>query len=203
MLAVKVHSNEQLVGDLDFQESLEAIPRGYMVKGMFLGSMVSNLGTAAWEELKPRLDAPPRWDRYLPFTDYPQRDHFRIVYELVRRRFSGYGTREGMRRVARDDLRIFASSLVGRAMLGAVGNAVDALLLLPLGYRHVVRGQELEGHRVSQSEARLEWRYDDGRWEYNLGQVEGIVLHFCSGCTTRILEANPSHQILEIKLDAV
>lgn len=107
------------------EERLAQTPPDHVLKGLFFTDVLAELGPDAVQRLLPTLDAPPRLGRYLPFSDYPQRDHARLVLALVRR--SGTFPREAIRRLHQRNARRFAESGAGRVLMHL---AVDARRVL-------------------------------------------------------------------------
>lgn len=179
-----LRSTETLRDDLDVEALCDQIPPDYSVKGMFIGNMAS-LVKDQWSELEPKLVAPPRGGRYIPFKDYPQVDHFRLTVAAAVRRFPRVGTREAVRRRARDDFQVFGNSTVGKVMLAIAGDPKAALMRVPEAYRLTVKGQEVKAEELGEG-VRLTFLRHFGSWEYSVGQVEGIALHFVRSVTTEI-----------------
>jgi hypothetical protein len=74
--------------------------------------------------------------------------------------------------------------MVGGVMLAMVGDARGALAKLPLAYAATLRSSMKL--RVEQLEASTRITFDPhfGRWEYQLGQIEGVIAAF--GTRSRI-----------------
>lgn len=155
----------------------QEIPRSYTVKGMFCADLAEALG-AAFPPLLEKLEQPPRGGRYLTFTDYPQRDHLLLTFALCDKRFPGVDNRQAQRLLARHDVHTLGRSTVGRIMLALAGDATAALMHIPEVYRRVTHGQRVEASVGEGGEVRLDFIENYGGWEYNLGQVEGIVAHY-------------------------
>lgn len=171
-----VDATTVLSGDIDFDAMLARYPEQDCVKGMFFARRVELLGGIG--EHLGRLRAPPRLGRYVPFVDYPLRDYMFLVGKTVERRYNDVGSREGLRRLAREDLRIFGDSVLGRVMLEVAGDAHAALLASPKAYAAVATGVRLVAESVSPTQVSLSFHHVFGAWEYNLGQIEGIVAHY-------------------------
>lgn len=187
-----------LDGDIDVEEVARETPRSFTVKGMFFSRFVERLGDG-FAIVLPTLEAPPKMGRYMPFHDYPQSDYLRVMVALARKVHPRYGPREGVRRLAREDFKVFTQSTLGKVMVAMVGDARSALLKLPFVYSKVTNGDwevtasELDGRRV-----RLEFRGLYGAWEYQLGQCEGIVLHYGHSPDTAFFQVEPHWIRLDI-----
>jgi uncharacterized protein (TIGR02265 family) len=191
---------DPIVGDLDVEAKLKSLPPSFVVKGMFFKRLAKDLA-GVWTEVASRLSAPPPGGRYVPFSDYPQSDYFQLIVETARRKYPNVSVREGMRRVARDDFLVFTDSQLGKVVMSAVGESVRAALLkFPEVYMRmapgdwVVRGEELDGSTV-----RIEFIPLRTSWEYQLGQLEGMVLHFGVSPTTTVSEPAPRHLCFDVR----
>jgi uncharacterized protein (TIGR02265 family) len=166
-----------LTGTFDIEETVRAMPDTNRVKGMFFGRLSRELGDG-WGDVQHSLDRPPRYGRYLPFTDYPQRDYVRLYTAAAKKRYPTLALRESVRRLARHDIDVFAESTVGGVMLAMVGDARSALSKLPLAYGATIRSaMKLEVEQLEES-VRVTFEPHYGRWEYQLGQLEGVVAAF-------------------------
>lgn len=168
----------ELTGGLAVEPLAAGIPKTYVVKGMFFSAHVAALGSA-FAELVPRLDAPPRLGRYVPFSDYPQSDYLRVSAAAAEKAFPGMALREALRRLGRRDYSVFAESTLGKVILSVVGDSKTALLKIPGIYMKVAPGDwTVTGREIESSTVRIEFAPVYGTWEYQLGQLEGVVLNF-------------------------
>ncbi len=169
---------EPLAGGMDLDAIVRDTPAGFHAKGMFFSRLVGQLGSS-FEELLPKLEAPPKLGRYVPFSDYPQGDYLRIAAAVAQKLYPSVGVREGLRRLSRDDFGVFAGSTVGKIFLTAVGDCRTALMKVPAIYEKMapgawtVRSEELDATTI-----RLEFGPHPGAWEFQLGQLEGVVLNY-------------------------
>lgn len=175
-----------LTGSFDVEETVRAMPETNRVKGMFFSRLSQQLGDG-WGEVQCSLDQPPKYGRYVPFTDYPQRDYVRLYTAAAKKRYPTLALCESVRRLARDDINVFAESTVGGVMLAMVGDARSALAKLPLAYGATIRSaMKLEVEHLDES-VRVTFAPHYGRWEYQLGQLEGVIAAF--GNRSRIVTA--------------
>lgn len=175
-----------LTGTFDVEDAVRAMPDTNRVKGMFFGRLSRQLGDG-WGDVQHSLDQPPKHGRYLPFTDYPQRDYVRLYAATAKKRYPTLPLGESVRRLARDDIEVFAESTVGSVMLAMVGDARSALSKLPLAYGATMRSaMKLQVKHLDES-VRVTFDPHYGRWEYQLGQLEGVVAAF--GNRSRIVTA--------------
>jgi uncharacterized protein (TIGR02265 family) len=198
-MSVLIGPRDVLEGDIGAAVRAVVLPANYVVKGMFFSRLKGRLEDC-WEEVAPTLLEPPRFGHYVPFTDYPQRDYLTLAILIAERFYTEVGTREGLRRLARDDFGVFSGSTFGRIVLTAVGDVHKALLTMADVYGKMASGDwQVKGTEVDASTVALEWWPMYGSWEYQLGQIEGLVLHY--GVDYRIEVSTPreSHFRFEIK----
>jgi uncharacterized protein (TIGR02265 family) len=194
-------SEEPLAGSLDPEALARGIPRSYVVKGMFFSRLAGELGLA-FEALLPRLEAPPRLGRYVPFNDYPQSDYLRLSAACAAKAFPGMPLREALRRLGRADYGVFATSTFGRVILSVVGDARSALLKTPFIYAKMAPGDwTITGEGLDDRTVRLEFAPAHGTWEYQLGQLEGVVLNYGHSPITTIEELPERRLRFDIRHD--
>jgi len=188
MAVVTVSSSQALSGELDVEAITRAIPKSYVVKGMFFSRHVSQLG-AEFANVIPLLEAPPRFGKFVPFSDYQQSDYMRVITAVVRKYYARLGLREGMRRLGRDDFNVFGESTFGRVILAVVGDAKAALLMTPGIYMKMAPGDwTATGDEIDEKTVRIEFAPTYGSWEYQLGQLEGVAMKYGVETTTTITE---------------
>jgi uncharacterized protein (TIGR02265 family) len=184
----------RLPGDIDVEGQVALISPAFQVKGMFLAPLLEGLPAEKWDELAPRLLAPPRGGRYTAFRDYPQADYMRVSTTVARHRFPEVGLREAMRRLARQDFGIFGASTFGKVLLAVVRDARGALLKVPLVYDKVAPGEyTVRGSEVDERTVRIEFENYPHDWAYMVGQLEGVVLHYGTDPVTVVREPTPGH----------
>ncbi len=194
-----VRSDEQLHDSVDPREARARIPESYQAKGMFLDGLACRLGRAELERLIPELVDPPRGGRYTTFRDYPQRDYFTLAWAIHRAEHPALASREGLRRVARQDFLTFGHSMIGRVVLAIARDPVSALLQMPAACERTVVGQEMKATQIGRSSVRLEVSTQDDGWERTLGQAEGVALHYRMSTTTTIV-VTPTRYTLDVEL---
>ena len=175
--AATISSSGVLTRDLDVDVALRRYPRSQTVKGLFLGRFRDALDMQ-WASIEKQLHAPPRAGTYLPFRDYPLRDHGFLLFAVARQRHPRLPLEESVRRVGRDDVKVVLGSLIGRVVSATVGSPKDALMAIPGLYGHVVTGPRYEAEDRGPREVRLTLTRAFGPWGYQLGQLEGVVEHF-------------------------
>lgn len=178
----------ELTGTLDIDSIALSIPRNYVVKGMFFSALTSRLGPA-FHGLVPKLDAPPRLGRYVPFSDYPQSDYLRVSALVAERAYPGVSIREALRRLGRRDYGVFADSTFGRVILSVVGDAGTALHKVPSIYMKVAPGDWLvTSEQLAERTVRIDFAPAYGSWEIQLGQIEGVVMNFHETPSTVVMQ---------------
>lgn len=180
-----VAGTDVLHRDLDVDLALRRYPLSQTVKGLFLGRFRDALDVQ-WASIEKQLHAPPRAGTYLPFRDYPLRDHGVLLFAVARLRHPRMPLEEAVRRVGRDDVKVVLGSLLGRVLSAAVGSPKDALLAVPGIYGHVVRGPRYDAEDRGPRAVRLTLTRAHGPWGYQLGQLEGVVEHFGGRPTSRM-----------------
>jgi len=179
---------QYLTGTLDAEAIARGIPSSYQVKGMFFARLVDQLGADGFARVEPELASPPRFGRFVPFSDYPQADYVRISTATAQKLYPNVSLREGMRRLGRDDFNVLATSTIGKITLAAVGDARSVLLKAPFIYEKLSPGWRVTGEALDDSTVRIEFTPVYGTWEYTLGQLEGVVLNFGGTPTTTVSE---------------
>lgn len=188
---------EPLPGDLDPRERAARMPASFVVKGMFFKELVERLGPAGWQEIAPSLRWAPQEGRYLAFKDYPQHDHLLVTCAVARRRYPAHPLREGLRRLARDDMRTFGDSTLGGVMLSLARDARSALHKVPAVYSKVAPGDWTISATEIDGGVCIEFTEFHGDWCYQVGQLEGIVMHY--GVTPEITVE--SHGIERVRFE--
>jgi uncharacterized protein (TIGR02265 family) len=140
-----------------------------------------------WSEIEPTLSKPPRFGRYVPFIDYPSRDHVLLVREAARKSYPQLPEREAHRRMGRLGLEDFRSSRVGSVMLAMLGGPRQALMQFPTGWKLSVRNTA----EVTSEEHRdgVVLRFFGGAVlepEYVLGTIEALVRHWRARLRTTV-----------------
>ncbi|HEY2515138.1 MAG TPA: DUF2378 family protein [Polyangiaceae bacterium] len=96
---------------LDPEAFLRSIPAGALIKGMFPGALAA-------EARRRGIPLPTAADKYLPFYEYPLRDHMRLVVDAARGFWPELHVRQGLRKVGRAAVTAFTQTTFGKAVLG-------------------------------------------------------------------------------------
>jgi uncharacterized protein (TIGR02265 family) len=180
----EITANDVLAGDIDVATSLASYPKEQTLKGMFFGRFAKELGPD-WSTIEKQLASPPRLGTYVPFANYPLVDHAALVMLVAKKRSPKLPQREAVRRLAREDILTFLESTIGRVTAAAVSTPKAALLALPEVYKLVVVGPRYVAEATAENKVRLKLVNAFGLWEYQVGQLEGIVKHYGASARTR------------------
>lgn len=190
-----------LRGDVDVEAKARGIPLSYVVKGMFFSRLRARVGDS-WSQVESKLARPPRLGYFVPFTDYLQADYMRVASFVAAKTYPQFPLREALRRLARDDFGVFADSTFGKVVLAAVGDVHKALMTAPMSYSKMASGDwVITGTEVAENTVRIEFFPDPGAWEYQLGQFEGLVLHYRAKPVITVSEPEPNRVRFDIRHD--
>jgi uncharacterized protein (TIGR02265 family) len=150
---------------LDPASRIRATPSTATTKGMFfehLAKMARKVGV--------ECDA-----RYVPFRDYPMREHMQLMLQYSAARYPGVPLREGLRRVGWEAYPTLMNSVAGRVIFTFASKDFGrALGLAPQAYKHSVSpgtvAVRVNGSRQVLLEFRGIWNFADA---YQVGAVEG------------------------------
>jgi uncharacterized protein (TIGR02265 family) len=109
---------------LDVEEAIARTPAVVQTKGMFTRQIVELGRRAAPSRDGEILAGVPR-RHWMPFLDYPLREHMRLLANVAPIRYAGLTMREGLRRLGWSAFATFADSMAGKVVLGAVGGDID------------------------------------------------------------------------------
>ena len=119
---------------LDVAAELKAISRHLTQKGMFLAAMVA-------EAKKRGIVLPSARERYVPFHDYPLREHATLLTECATAFYPALAARQALRRLGRAAYMAFLESTVGKVVWSTVNNDPhNALHGILRGYQIAVPG---------------------------------------------------------------
>src|SRR5687768_11204107 len=199
MLAESIESGVALHGSYDVETEVHSIPPAYGVKGMFFERLVVVLGPD-FDGVAKTLEKPPLNGRYVAFRDYPGGDFARLAAAAARKVYPRLGLREGVRRVALDDFKVFADSMVGKVTLAVASGARSVLNKVPFIYRSLAPGEwDIAAEDLDERTVRLDFRPFVGRWEYAVGQFEGAVLHYGPRSVIHVYELDAGHVRFDVE----
>ena len=199
MLVETVRSGIALHGSYDVEDEVRSIPAGYGVKGMFFDRLLVVL-ESDFEKVEKTLENPPSRGRYVAFRDYPGGDFARVAAAAARKAYPRLGLREAVRRIALDDFRVFADSMVGKVTLAVASDARSVLNKVPFIYRSLAPGDwDIAAEELDSRTVRLDFRPFVGRWEYAVGQFEGAVLHYGGRSLIAVHELGSGHVRFDVE----
>ena len=166
-----------LPGDVDAAAVRLKIPERHRMRGLFFTRCLEATRDQ-WSALEPKLIKPPSRGVYQSFAEYPTRDYFLIYDAAARATFKEQNGAEAHRRYARDEVRSFSSSLLGRVTWSLLGDPMTALLRYPEIYRVFAKGPSATATKVDERRVHISLRNAHFPVEYALGVLEGIVLAF-------------------------
>jgi uncharacterized protein (TIGR02265 family) len=199
MPSESVHSGVALHGSYDVEAELRRVPDDYRVKGMFFDRLMLVLA-GDFEQLRPRLLEPPERARYVSFRDYPGADFVRLVAAAGRKAHPRVALREAIRRLALDDFKVFASSVVGKVTLAVASDPRAILRKVPFVYRSLAPGcWDITAEDLDPRTVRLDFRPFIGRWEYAVGQFESALLHYRPRSVIHVSELERGHVRFDVE----
>jgi uncharacterized protein (TIGR02265 family) len=160
--------------DIDMAAYLARVPPDAYCKGMFFHDVlaaVRSVDPAAAQQLTRR--------RFIPFKDYPLREHMELTEQAVRLLYPGVPTREAMRRLGWLAYPTFVDSMIGRVVFGVLGKDLDRIFEVgPKSFDvSLTRGRAV-ARRLGPQHWRYEMRDIFGYLDaYYVGVVEGPIRH--------------------------
>ncbi len=112
---------------IDVAAELKRVPEGLTQKGMFVIPMIV-------EAKRRGLTLAGARERYVPFQDYPLREHVALLAESARAFYPDMSLRQGLRRLGRGAYHAFMESTVGRVVWAGVTETHSALDGILKGY---------------------------------------------------------------------
>jgi uncharacterized protein (TIGR02265 family) len=162
--------------ELDSKPYLDRVPEGTCCKGMFFNDIINNVRrmSPGAEKLLPGASR-----RYVPFRDYPLREHMGLTAAAVPLLFPRMLSREGMRRLGWLSYPTFAESMVGRVVFGILGNDLEQIFSVgPRAFPISVNRGRATAERLGSNHFRYVFRDFFGYLDtYYVGVIEGPILH--------------------------
>lgn len=166
-----------LVGKADPEARVAAVPAGVTTKGMYLADLMSQLDTNRIDEVWPKLQAPPRHQKYQAFLDYPFADALRWLHAVARHKYPGRGLLEGLRLLGRDTVKVFVASQAGRVVRSMTLGARESLLRMPAMWKVTDPAHHVVAHELGAGSVHFEVRGFPGWIDCGLiGTLEQVVL---------------------------
>lgn len=146
--------------DIDTAAYLERVPPDAYCKGMFFHDVLAQV-----RRMDPEAARRIARRRYIPFKDYPLREHMEMTDAAVRILYPGVPTREGMRRLGWLAFPTFVESMIGRVVFGVLGRDLDRIVQV---------GPKAFEVSLTRGRATAE-RLGDRHWRYELTDVFGYL----------------------------
>ena len=186
---------------LDPEAFLKAIPEAALIKGMFPGALAA-------EARRRGIPLPTAAEKYLPFYEYPLRDHMRLVVDAARGFWPDLHVRLGLRKVGRAAVLAFTQTTFGKAVLGGFNQ--PETLARALGSMVRAFGTSLSKPTphvevVQTGETAVTLRFRDAWLLLDCHQV-GIIEGYCNACGVRpevkVAQLGPSSADFVVTWDA-
>src|SRR5690606_23716025 len=138
--------------------------------------------------------------RYIPFKDYPLREHMTLSSRLVPRLFPQYPTREGMRRLGWLVYPLFKESLIGRVVFGVLGHDLDQVMRVgPRSFELSLTRGRAKAERIGDGHYRYHFEEIYGFLDsYYVGVIEGVFRDHDVPCVVRIALRTPVDGVMDI-----
>lgn len=185
-------------GDVDPAAYLAATPEHATCKGLYFHSMLDMMAALPKELVADIVVERPR---YLPFLDYPLREHMRLSFALVPRLFPGVPTRQAFREMGWKAYPDFAATMLGRVVFGVFGGNLG--LAFEAGPRAVAQSVKpglAVVNTLAERHVRMEYYDIFGVLDpYYIGVVEGMVRHHGFEPDVSIHTMDIANAVLDIK----
>lgn len=165
-----------LADEVDLQDVLRNVGDDYHRKGLLFLRHVRALGDE-FRAVRETLEAPPS-RFYVPFTDYPTRDYFRIFDVVARRNHKAVSSGEAWRRQARAEIGSIVEIPLGRLTWHLFDSPMQVFEKYAQLSRMVATRPIAESMAMGDRRIRVTYREPIGSMHYGLGICEGIVLGF-------------------------
>lgn len=176
-VVLDVTHRDTLSGDIDIEALIRAVPPKHLIKGAFLAKNASHAGPEL-EKLQPKLVAPPRGGRYLPFTDYPFVDYLRVTDAAARRKYRTVGGREAHRLLARSVYQTFSETTLGKVVGTLATGPASVMLKYEEVYNRMLVGARVTMRQRADRHIEAEFINYYSTLEAIVGVFEGMVLTF-------------------------
>jgi uncharacterized protein (TIGR02265 family) len=176
-----------------FIEWIDETPAANTVKGMYVGGLLQALDTMGVEA--------PRRERLHAFKDYPLRDYMDLLLDSALTLYPETTAHDGLLRLGRLAIPTFATSIIGKVIMGTVGRSWE------LGLKFVSRGYEVSlkpgkcvvaelGNGSALLQLRNIWNFGDS---YQVGVIDGLM-DWC-GVQGRIVAQVISRSDVDLKIE--
>ncbi|MEZ4223159.1 MAG: DUF2378 family protein [Polyangiaceae bacterium] len=168
-----------LAGDFDFR----APDMGAPLNADLHRELMTGNRTVKGMFFEPLLRAMPerggRNQRYVAFRSYPMSDYMELLIDAAKALHPDHPLREALRRVGHLGYPTFAESLIGRVIMGVLGDDLNAIMArAPRAYSVSIEPGEVRSLQLHNNHWRMAFidmpNFVDC---YQLGVVEGAIMH--------------------------
>lgn len=160
---------------VDFRAQIAALDPAATVKGMFFGELVEAIKSQAAPKLE-ELSLTER--RYLPFSDYSQRDYLVLLEQTVDVVYPNLPSAEGVRRIGWSAFPRFVESVIGRVVVGIFVDDLDRLLAsMAKAMRYCISPGFVEAEQIGER-----------HWRYQMRDMPGATRVLLAGATEGVLK---------------
>jgi uncharacterized protein (TIGR02265 family) len=192
-----------LVGNVDAEARVAAIPTAVTTKGMYLADLMSRLDERHVEEVWPKLQSAPRHRTYQPFLDYPFADALRWLHAVARSQYPNSALLEGLRRLGRDTVKVFLASRAGQVVRSMNLGPREALLRMPAMWKVTDPSAVVTAAERGPTEVHFEVRGFPGWIDCGLiGTLEQVVLSRDAEPEIEVALFSPTHGEFTVRVGA-
>ena len=184
----------------DLEGNIKLLPPGATVRGMFFTDLVEHVAKVAPQvDLAAVAGTPPR--RYVAFLEYPYADLLRTVVAAAKVVYPSLPQGEGVRRLGHRAYGTLLDSHAGRVLFGVLGVDVEKVLVYgPKGYRIATNFAKVSAEKVGEGRFRYEFGSPMLIEHYQVGVIEGALLHYKAAGEITIAMTDLSHAELAVTL---
>ena len=185
-------------GEVDPDLYLRATPEDATCKGLYFHSMLDMMAKLPKDRVADIVVERPR---YLPFLDYPLREHMRLSFALVPRLFPGKPTRQAFREMGWKAFPDFSATMLGRVVFGVLGDDLQrAFESGPRAIAQSIKPGLAVINTLGERHMRMEYYDIFGILDpYYIGVVEGMVRHYGFEPDVRIHTMDIANAVLDVK----
>ncbi len=186
---------------VDVEAHLKLLPESATCKGMFFSDLLQRASSVATTtDLLGAAASSQR--RYLGFRDYPIADLLRLTAAVAHRLYPDVPCGEGLRRIGQGTFGSVLGSHIGRSILGALGQDIEAIVLsAPKVLRLFVNFGEFSAEKVDFRTYFLRTRQFPAFLEtFHIGVLEGALVHCNERARLRVALDDLGTGIVEVRL---
>jgi uncharacterized protein (TIGR02265 family) len=174
-------------------------PEDATVKGLFFQDVIKFVQLAKRPMAAERLPQLSR--RYVPFRDYPLREHMELTTQVARFLYADVPIREGLRRLGWLVFPGFAESLVGKVIFTIFGDNLDRVYELgPRSFPVSMSHGRAATERVGERHWRISFREIYGFLDcYYIGVIEGPIRRLKKTADVRLDAQSLSDGLMDVR----